>query len=405
MNEQNEAHGTAGAPDGRPPAGDYGAGGGFATRAIHAGQLPDPTTGAITPPIFQTSTFVQDGIGGLRNGYEYGRSGNPTRTALETQVAALERGEHAVAFSSGLAAEDALLRALLKPGDRVVLGDDAYGGTHRLLARLHVPLGIRLDTVDLTDADAITAALAEPVRLIWIETPTNPLMKVVDIAAVAGRAKAAGATVVVDGTFTSPALQQPLLLGADVVVHSATKYLGGHSDLLGGVVVTSDDELAERVRFVQFAAGAVLAPFEAWLLTRGIKTLALRMRQHSANAQAIAEALVGHPAIERVHYPGLPDHPGHEVAAGQMHAFGGMLSVAVRGGEERAKRFAEGTRIFSLAESLGGVESLIGHPATMTHASVRGTPLAVPGDIVRLSVGVEEVGDLQADVREALARL
>ncbi|GAA2749329.1 cystathionine gamma-synthase [Amnibacterium kyonggiense] len=378
---------------------------GFATRAIHAGQTPDPVTGSIVPPIHQTSTFLQDGVGNLREGYEYGRSGNPTRTALEVQVAALELGAHASAFASGLAAEDALLRAVLAPGDRVVLGDDAYGGTHRLLARIHVPAGIVLDTVDLTDEAAVTEAFSTPVQLLWLETPTNPLMKIVDIEALAARAHAAGATVVVDNTFASPALQQPLTLGADVVVHSATKYLGGHSDVIGGVVVTSDDRIAEQVAFLQFAAGAVLAPMEAFLLTRGIKTLAVRMRQHSANATAIAEQLLAHPSIERVFYPGLPDHPGHEVAARQMRGFGGMVSVAVRGGRAEALRLAEGTRLFSLAESLGGVESLIGHPDSMTHASVRGTPLAVPENVVRFSVGIEELDDLQADIAEALDRI
>ena len=378
---------------------------GFATRAIHAGQTPDPRTGAIVPPIFQTSTFLQDGVGNLREGYEYGRSGNPTRTSLEEQIAALELGTHASAFSSGLAAEDALLRVLLRPGDRVLLGDDAYGGTHRLIARLHVPLGVVLDTVDLTDPEAIAAAFAGPVQVLWLETPTNPLMKIVDIEALAARAHEAGAVVVVDNTFASPALQQPLTLGADVVVHSATKYLGGHSDVIGGVVVTSDASIAERVAFLQFAAGAVLAPLESWLITRGIKTLSVRVKQHSANAAAIAEQLVAHPSIERVYYPGLPDHPGHDVAARQMRGFGGMVSVAVKGGQAEALRLAEGTRLFSLAESLGGVESLIGHPASMTHASVRGTPLAVPENVVRFSVGIEELDDLQADLAEALAKI
>jgi cystathionine gamma-synthase len=375
---------------------------GFATRAVHAGQEPDPTTGSITPAIHQTSTFVQDGIGGLRGGYEYGRSGNPTRVAFEQQVAALEQGATAIAFASGLAAEDALLRAVLTAGDRVVLGDDAYGGTYRLLKRIHEPAGVRLETVDLTDPDAVDAALEQPVRVLWIETPTNPLMKVVDIAALAAAGRARGALVVVDNTFASPALQQPLALGADVVVHSATKYLGGHSDALGGVVVTSDEALAERVRFLQFAAGAVLAPFEAWLLTRGIKTLDLRMRRHTESATAIAAQLAGHPAVERVHYPGLPDHPGHDVAARQMSGFGGMLSVRLAGGEAAARRLAERTRLFALAESLGGVESLIGYPSLMTHASVRGTPLAVPEDLVRLSVGVEDLADLQQDLEDAL---
>ena len=376
---------------------------GFATRAVHAGQEPDRTTGSITPAIHQTSTFVQDGIGGLRGGYEYGRSGNPTRTAFEQQVAALEQGTSAVAFASGLAAEDALLRAVLGAGDRVLLGDDAYGGTYRLLKRLHEPAGVRLETVDLTDAAAVEAAFAEPVRMLWIETPTNPLMKVVDIAALAAVGHAGGALVVVDNTFASPALQQPLPLGADVVVHSATKYLGGHSDALGGVVVTSDEALAERVRFLQFAAGAVLAPFEAWLLTRGIKTLDLRMRRHTESAGAIAAQLAAHPAVERVYYPGLPDHPGHDIAARQMSGSGGMLSVALAGGEAAARSLAERTRLFALAESLGGVESLIGYPSLMTHASVRGTPLAVPENVVRLSVGVEDLADLQQDLEDALS--
>jgi cystathionine gamma-synthase len=377
----------------------------FATRAVHAGQVPDPVTGAITPPIHQTSTFVQDGIGGLRNGFEYGRSGNPTRIALEEQVAALEGGVDAVAFASGLAAEDGLLRAVLKPGDRVVLGNDAYGGTYRLLKRIHEPLGVELDAVDLSDPDEVERAFARPVRLLWVETPTNPLMRIVDIAAVAAVAHDHGALVVVDNTFASPALQQPLALGADVVVHSATKYLGGHSDLLAGVVVLREPELAERVRFLQFAAGAVLAPFEAWLLTRGIKTLPLRMRQHSENAAAIARTLAEHPAVTHVHYPGLPGAPGHDVAARQMTAFGGMLSVRLAGGEAAARALAESTRVFALAESLGGVESLIGYPSAMTHASVRGTPLAVPEDLVRLSVGIEDVDDLQQDLADALARV
>jgi cystathionine gamma-synthase len=378
---------------------------GLATRAIHAGQDPDPSTGSITPPIHQTSTFIQDGIGGLRNGYEYGRSGNPTRTAFEVQVAALEQGAAAVAFASGLAAEDALLRTTLKPGDRVVLGDDAYGGTYRLLKRIHEPLGVVLDTVDLTDPAAVEEAFTRPVRMLWIETPTNPLMKIADIPALAAVGHEHGALVVVDNTFASPALQQPLLLGADVVVHSATKYLGGHSDALGGVVVTADAELAERVGFIQFAAGAVLAPFEAWLLSRGIKTLDVRMRRHTENAGTIAQQLAAHPAVERVYYPGLPDHPGHEVAARQMSGAGGMLSVALAGGERAARSFAEGTRLFALAESLGGVESLMGYPSLMTHASVRETPLAVPENLVRLSVGIEDLADLQQDLADALDRV
>jgi cystathionine gamma-synthase len=377
---------------------------GFATRAIHAGQEFDPTTGAIIPPIYQTSTFVQDGVGGLRGGYEYGRSGNPTRTVLETQLASLEGGSRAFSFASGLAAEDALLRVVLKPGDHVVLGNDAYGGTHRLINRVHGEWGVRNTTVDLTDLDATRDALgAEGTKLLWIETPSNPLMKISDIAALAELGHAADALVVVDNTFASPALQTPLALGADVVVHSTTKYLGGHSDVIGGALVVNDVELAERVGFQQFAAGAISAPLDAWLTVRGIKTLDVRMQRHSENAQAIAEHLAGNAAIERVYYPGLPSHPGHELAARQMSRFGGMLSVAVAGGADAARRFAESTHVFQLAESLGGVESLIGYPSEMTHASVKGTPLAVPENVVRLSVGIESVDDLIADLDAALA--
>ncbi len=376
---------------------------GFATRAIRSGQGFDPTTGAVVPPIYQSSTFVQEGIGGLRGGYEYGRSGNPTRTSLETVLAALEGGERGLAFASGLAAEDALLRAALRPGDRVVLGDDAYGGTHRLIERIHGEWGVRNTTVDLGYLEAVRAALSvEGTRLLWVETPSNPLMKISDIAALAGLGHEAGVLVVVDNTFASPALQQPLSLGADVVVHSTTKYLGGHSDVIGGAVVLHDGELAERVAFQQFAAGAVAAPMEAWLTVRGIKTLDVRLQRHSENAQAIAERLVGHPAIERVYYPGLPSHPGHDVAARQMSRFGGMLSVALRAGADAARAFAESTRVFQLAESLGGVESLIGYPSEMTHASVRGTALEVPENIVRLSVGIESLEDLIADLEQAL---
>ncbi|MDQ1576740.1 MAG: cystathionine gamma-synthase [Microbacteriaceae bacterium] len=378
---------------------------GFSTRAIHDGQEFDPTTGAIIPPIYQTSTFVQDGIGGLRGGYEYGRSGNPTRTSLQTLLASLEGGAHAYSFSSGLAAEDVLLRAVLTPGDHVVLGTDVYGGTHRLINRVHGAWGIRNSTVDLGDLAAVEAALAtDSTRILWIETPSNPLMQVTDIAALAALGHAVGALVVVDNTFASPALQQPLALGADVVVHSTTKYLGGHSDVIGGALVLNDDELAEKVGFLQFAAGAVSAPMDAWLTVRGIKTLSVRMQRHSENAQAIAEWLVGHPAVEAVYYPGLPTHPGHELAARQMSGFGGMLSVALVGGAAAARRFAESTTVFQLAESLGGVESLIGYPSEMTHASVRGTALEVPENIVRLSVGIEDVADLIADLEQALPR-
>jgi len=378
---------------------------GFSTRAIHVGQEFDPTTGAIIPPIYQTSTFVQDGVGGLRGGYEYGRSGNPTRSSLETLIASLEGGKRGLSFASGLAAEDALLRAVLQPGDHIVLGNDVYGGTHRLINRIHGAWGIRNTTVDLGDHDAVRTALsAEGTRVLWIETPSNPLMKISDVTALAELGHEVGALVVVDNTFASPALQQPLSLGADVVVHSTTKYLGGHSDVIGGALVIDDDELADRVKFIQFAAGAVSSPMDAWLTTRGIKTLDVRMERHSSNAQAIAESLVGHPKIESVYYPGLPTHPGHDLAARQMSRFGGMLSVAVRGGAEAARRFAESTEVFQLAESLGGVESLIGYPSEMTHASVRGTELEVPDNVIRLSVGIEDVADLLADVEQALAR-
>jgi len=377
----------------------------FATQAIHVGQEFDPTTGAIIPPIYQTSTFVQDGVGGLRGGYEYSRGGNPTRTSLETLLAALEGGTSALSFASGLAAEDALLRAVLQPGDHVVLGNDVYGGTHRLINRIHGAWDIRNTTVDLTDLDAVRTALqTDRTRVLWIETPSNPLMKISDIAALAELGHAVGALVVVDNTFASPALQQPLSLGADVVAHSTTKYLGGHSDVLGGALVFSDDELASKVQFIQFAAGAVSAPMDAWLTTRGIKTLAVRMQRHTENAQAIAETLVGRAGIDAVYYPGLPTHPGHELAARQMSGFGGMLSVALSGGADAARRFAESTEVFQLAESLGGVESLIGYPSEMTHASVRGTELEVPDNVVRLSVGIEDVSDLLADIDQALSR-
>ncbi|MCU1476474.1 MAG: cystathionine gamma-synthase [Subtercola sp.] len=378
----------------------------FETTAIHAGQEFDPTTGSIIPPIYQTSTFVQDGIGGFRNGYEYARGGNPTRTSLETLVAALEGGAHGYSFSSGLAAEDALLRAALEPGDHVVLGNDVYGGTHRLISKIHGKSGILNDTVEMMDLDAVRAAVIPgKTKILWLETPSNPLMKISDIAALAEVGHASGAIVVVDNTFASPYLQQPLALGADVVVHSTTKYLGGHSDVLGGAIVLNDEALAAAVGFQQFAAGAVSGPMDAWLTVRGIKTLAVRMDRHSANAQAIAEHLVGHPALDRVYYPGLPSHPGHELACRQMSGFGGMLSVSVAAGPAAARRFAESTKLFSLAESLGGVESLIGYPSEMTHASVRGTALEVPDNVIRLSVGIENVTDLLADLDEALAAL
>jgi cystathionine gamma-synthase len=378
----------------------------FSTRAIHAGQEPDAPTGAVIPPIHLTSTYVQDGIGGMRNGYEYSRAGNPTRDSLQTLLADLDGGVAAYSFASGLAAEDALLRAALTPGSRVVMGNDVYGGTHRLVSRLHVPWGVELLVVDMSELDQVRAALegAPAQTVLWVETPTNPLMKIADIAALATLGHEAGALVVVDNTFASPYLQQPLSLGADVVVYSTTKYLGGHSDVVGGAVVLADEELAAKVQFLQFGAGAISSPFDAFLTTRGIKTLAVRMERHSQNAQAVAEALVAAPGVERVYYPGLTDHPGHEVAARQMRGFGGMLSVALSGGPSAARKFAESTELFALAESLGGVESLIGYPSEMTHASVRGTELAVPENVVRLSVGIEDAGDLVADLQQALAR-
>ncbi len=377
---------------------------GFETLAIHAGQDPDATTGAVIPPVHMSSTYVQDGIGGLRGGYEYGRAGNPTRTALETQLATLEGGAHGLSFASGLAAEDALLRAVLKPGDELLIGDDVYGGTYRLVSRVLGAWGVRHRVVDLTDLSAVRDALDERPKLIWAETPSNPYLRITDIAALADLAHAHGALVVVDNTFATPALQRPLSLGADVVVHSTTKYLGGHSDVVGGAVVLQDDGLAEQVKFLQFAAGAVSGPLDAWLTTRGIKTLAVRMQRHGENALALAQRLVEHPAVTRVHYPGLPDHPGHEIAVRQSSGFGGMLTIELADGPA-ARRFAESTRLFTLAESLGGVESLVNHPASMTHASVRGTPLEVTESIVRLSVGLESVGDLLADVEAALARV
>lgn len=377
----------------------------FATRAIHAGQAPDPLTGAIIPPIYQASTHVQDGIGGFRGGYEYNRAGNPTRSALQTQLAALEGGASALSFASGLAAEDALLRGILKPGDHVLLGNDVYGGTYRLLTKVLAPWGIETTTVELGDVDAIRQALRPETRIVWLETPSNPLLKIVDIAATAEIAHAAGAIVVVDNTFASPALQLPLALGADLVVHSTTKYLGGHSDVLGGAVVFADDRFYDQVKFQQFAVGAVSAPLDAWLTTRGIKTLAVRVRQHSENAQAIAEWAAARPEFETVFYPGLPSHPGHEIAARQMSGFGGMLSLALAAGQDAARAFVESTELFQLAESLGGVESLIGYPPDMTHASVRGTPLAVPENVVRLSVGIEDVADLITDLEQGLARI
>jgi cystathionine gamma-synthase len=358
----------------------------------------------VVVPIHQASTFAQDGVGGRRAGYEYGRSGNPTRAALETCLAALERGTVGLAFASGLAAEDALARAVCRPGDHVVIPADAYGGTYRLFHRVLTPWGVECTAVDLADLDAVRAAVRPgATRLVWCETPTNPLLGIADIAALADIVHDAAALLAVDNTFASPYLQRPLELGADAVVHSTTKYLGGHSDVVGGAVVVTDPELGDRVRFLQNATGAVAGPFDAWLVLRGVKTLAVRMDRHCANARRVADLLAGHPAVGAVRYPGLPTHPGHDIAAKQMTDFGGMVSVRLRGGARAAVELCRRTRLFTLAESLGGVESLIEHPARMTHASVAGSPLEVPADLVRLSVGIESAGDLIDDLTQALA--
>lgn len=380
---------------------------GFETRAIHAGQEPDPLTGAVVPPIYQVSTYAQDGVGGLRGGYEYSRSGNPTRTALETCLAALDAPSSttaaALAFASGLAAEDTLIRTTCAPGSHIVIPNDAYGGTYRLVARVAGPWGVEHTPASVLDPQAIAAAIIPGrTRLVWIETPTNPLLNVADIAAIAEVAHAAGALVVVDSTFASPYLQQPLELGADVVVHSTTKYLGGHSDVIGGALVVTDPQLAERLRFHQNAMGAVPGPVDCWLVLRGIKTLGVRMDRHCANARAIAAMLVDHPAVSAVLYPGLPEHPGHAAAQRQMRDFGGMVSFRLKAGEQAALEVCRRTEVFTLGESLGGVESLIEHPGRMTHASAAGSPLEVPADLVRLSVGIESIDDLIADLTKAL---
>ncbi|MGI8881028.1 MAG: cystathionine gamma-synthase [Jatrophihabitans sp.] len=376
---------------------------GFSTLAIHAGQEPDPRTGAVAVPIYATSTYKQDGVGGLREGYEYSRSANPTRTALEECLAALEGGSRGLAFASGLAAEDTALRSLLQPGDHIVVPGDAYGGTFRLIARVLSRWGVEHTPVALADLDAVRAAIRPNTKVLWCETPTNPLLGIADIAGLASVARDAGARLVVDNTFASPYLQQPLALGADIVVHSTTKYLGGHSDVVGGALITADAELAEALAFHQNAMGAVAGPFDAWLVLRGIKTLGVRMDRHCANAARITEFLSGHVNVDRVLYPGLPDHPGHEIAAKQMSGFGGMISFTHKGGEEAALQVCQRAGVFTLGESLGGVESLIEHPARMTHASVANSPLEVPASLVRLSVGIEDVADLLADLEQALA--
>ncbi|WP_326807656.1 MULTISPECIES: cystathionine gamma-synthase [unclassified Streptomyces] len=376
--------------------------GGFETLAIHAGQAADPTTGAVVPPIHQVSTYKQDGVGGLRGGYEYSRSANPTRTALEENLAALEGGRRGLAFASGLAAEDCLLRTLLTPGDHVVIPNDAYGGTFRLFARVAERWGVQWSVADSSDPAAVRAALRERTKAVWVETPSNPLLGITDIEAVAEVAHGAGARLVVDNTFASPYLQQPLALGADAVVHSTTKYMGGHSDVVGGALVVSDPALGDELAFHQNAMGAIAGPFDSWLVMRGIKTLAVRMDRHGANAARVAQLLQAHPRVSEVFYPGLPSHPGHEIAAKQMRGFGGMVSFRVADGEEAAVRVCDRARLFTLGESLGGVESLIEHPGRMTHASAAGSALEVPADLVRLSVGIESADDLLADLTQAL---
>jgi cystathionine gamma-synthase len=386
---------------------------GFETSAIHAGQDPEPGTGAVTVPIYATSTFAQDAVGSPRRradrsgtagpGYEYARTGNPTRSALETCLAELESGTRGLAFASGMAAEDALFRTACRPGDHVVIPNDVYGGTYRLIAKVLTNWGLEHTAVHLGDLDEVRAAI-RPGRttVVWCESPTNPLLRVADIAALAGVARQAGALFAVDNTFASPYLQRPLELGADVVVHSTTKYLGGHSDVVGGALVVRDRELGERLAYHQNAMGAVAGPFDAWLTLRGVKTLAVRMERHCDNAERVVEYLTRHPAVREVLYPGLPDQPGHEIAAKQMRRFGGMVSFRT-GDVESAVRICDRARLFTLAESLGGVESLIEHPGQMTHASAAGSQVEVPGDLVRLSVGIETVDDLLADLEQALS--
>ncbi len=375
---------------------------GFETRAIHAGQDPDPATGAVVTPINLATTFAQAGVGDHR-GFEYGRTANPTRAALETCVASLEGARHGAAFASGMAAEDAVLRSLTRPGSHVVLPLDAYGGTFRLVTRvLAERAGLRWSATDLSSPDALREAWTDDTALVWLETPTNPLLSCLDIADVAAVAHERGGTVVVDNTFATPYLQRPLEFGADVVVHSTTKYLGGHSDVLGGFVALDDDELAEQIRFLQNAVGAVPSPFDCYLVLRGVKTLAVRMDRHCHSARAVAALLHEHPAVARVLYPGLAEHPGHDAARRQMRDFGGMVSFLARGGEAAALELVAATRVFTLGESLGAVESLIEHPARMTHASVADSPLAVDPALVRLSVGLETLDDLLDDLRDAL---
>ncbi|MBK1785620.1 cystathionine gamma-synthase [Prauserella cavernicola] len=379
------------------------AGLGFETRAIHAGQQPDPRTGSVIVPIYQTSTYAQDGVGGTREGdYEYSRTANPTRTALEEALAALEGARHTLAFASGMAATDAVLRTTLRPGDHLVLGNDVYGGTFRLIDKVLTQWGVDYSVAHLSDLDEVRAAMRPETKLVWCESPTNPLLGIADIAALAQVAHVGGARLVVDNTFATPYLQTPIELGADIVVHSTTKYLGGHSDVVGGAVVTNSDELREQLFFLRNSAGAVPGAFDAWLTLRGLKTLAVRMERHCDNAERVVEALTRHPKVSRVYYPGLAEHPGHDVATKQMRRFGGMVSFDHADGERAALDAAAGTKLFILAESLGGVESLIEHPGRMTHASVAGSLLQVPAQLVRLSVGIEDARDLIADLEQAL---
>jgi len=375
---------------------------GFETLAIRAGQEPDERTGAVIPPIFQTSTYAQDAVGSPRQGYEYARSGNPTRDALQECLAALEGGRRGLAFASGLAAEDTLLRTVCQPGDHVVIPDDAYGGTYRLVAKVAQRWGLSWTSARISDVDAVRAAITDRTKVIWVETPTNPLLNIADIAALAGLAREHGARLVVDNTFASPYLQQPIALGADVVVHSTTKYIGGHSDVVGGALVVADTGLGDELAYHQNAMGAINGPFDAWLTLRGVRTLGVRMDRHCDNAERIAAYLHSHPKVKRVYYPGLPEHAGHETAAKQMRRFGGMVSFSAAGGEGHAVEICNRARLFVLAESLGGVESLIEHPGQMTHASAAGSPLEVPADLVRLSVGIETADDLLADLEQAL---
>lgn len=383
---------------------------GFSTRAIHAGQDPDPRTGSVVPAIYQTSTYKQDGVGGFREGYEYSRSANPTRTALQECIADLEGGGQGFAFASGLAAEDAIMRGLLRPGDHMVIPTDAYGGTYRLVDKVVKVWGVDYSLAKVGQADAIRGEIRPGVtKLIWIETPTNPLLGIADIAAIAAIAHEAGALLVVDNTFGSSYLQQPLALGADIVMHSTTKYAGGHSDVVGGAVVVAEqvtvpgmEDAAERIGFHQNSLGAVAGPMDSWLVLRGLKTLSIRMERHCDNAERVVEFLQSRDDVTHIYYPGLDSHPGHDIAAAQMKRFGGMVSFQVAGGEQHAVDVVGRTKLWTLGESLGGVEALIEHPARMTHASVRGTELEVPGDLIRLSVGIEDAADLIADLEQAL---